>query len=113
MVILADRKVILQTLRILALFEKYPQFENIDTRIDIMVAQLGGFTQYFKVYAKAYGHLSDGYEAEARMCLASLLIQTDMFCVSHGWDIDVLRNEGYCHLLDKIKEVEAKGGKMI
>ena len=36
-----------------------------------------------------------------------------MFCVSNNWDINVLRSEGYEHLLDKIKEVEAKGGKMI
>lgn len=113
MVLLVGRKILLQTVRILELFDKYPQFKDIDTRIDVMTYEFGEFTKYFKVYAKAYGHLSDGYEAEARVCLAALLIQIDMFCVSHGWDIDVLRNEGYEHLHDKIEEVEAKGGKMI
>lgn len=113
MVLLVDRKIILQNIRILKLLEKHPQFKDINTRIDIMIYQLGEFTKYFKVYAKAYGHLNKGYESEARMCMASLLIQIDMFCVSKGWDIDRLRNEGYCHLLDKIKEVEAKNGEMI
>ena len=102
-----------QTAKINDLCKEYPQFKDINTRIDIMIAQLGGFTQYFKVYAKAYGYLSKGYEAEARVCLAALLIQTEMFCVSKGWDINVLRNEGYEHLLGKIEEVEAKNGEMI
>jgi len=113
MVLLTGRKVLLQTVRILDLFEKYPQFKDIGARIDVMTYEFGEFTKYFKVYAKAYGHLSDGYTAEARVCLAAPLIQIEMFCVSKGWDINILRNEGYEHLLDKIEEVEAKGGKMI
>lgn len=113
MTLMIGKSVILQTVRILGLFKKYPQFKDKNTRIDIMFYQLGEFNKYFKVYAKAYGHLSDGYTAEARLCLANLLIQIEMFCVSKGWDINVLRNEGYEHLLDKIEEVEAKGGKMI
>lgn len=113
MVLLIGKKVLLQTVRILELFDKYPQLKDKNTRIDIMTYQFGEFTKYFKVYAKAYGHLSDAYTAEARLCLANLLIQIELFCVSQGWDINVLRNEGYEHLLDKIEEVEAKGGKMI
>ena len=113
MVLLTGKKVLLQTVRILELFDKYPQLKDKNTRIDIMTYQFGEFTKYFKVYAKAYGHLSDAYTAEARLCLTNLLIQIELFCVSQGWDINVLRNEGYEHLLDKIKEVEAKGGKMI
>ena len=107
------RSVILQTVRILDLFEKYPQFKDKDTRIDVMTYQFGEFTKFFKVYAKAYGYLSSAYTAEARLCLANLLIQIELFCVAHGWDINVLRNEGYEHLLDKIEEVETKGGKII
>lgn len=113
MTLLIGRSVILQSVRILDLFDKYPQLRNKDTRIDIMTYQFGEFTKYFKVYAKAYRHLSSGYKAEARVCLSSLLIQIEMFCISNGWDINVLRNEGYEHLLDKIKEVEAKNGKFI
>ncbi|MGP8322433.1 MAG: hypothetical protein ACT6FG_00325 [Methanosarcinaceae archaeon] len=113
MVLMLGKSVILQTCRILVLFKKYPQFEDINTRIDVMIYEFGEFTKYFKVYAKAYGHLSAGYKAEARVCLAALLIQIEMFCISNDWDINVLRNEGYEHLLDKIEEVEAKGGKMI
>ena len=113
MVLMTGKGVILQTVRILELFDKYPQLKNKDTRIDIMTYQFGEFTKFFKVYGKAYGHLSDAYTAEARLCLANLLIQVELFCISQGWDINVLRDEGYEHLLDKIKEVEAKGGKMI
>ena len=113
MVLLIGKKVLLQTVRILDLFKKYPQFKNKDTRIDIMTYQLGEFVKFFKIYAKAYGYLSSAYEAEARLALSALLIQIELFCISQGWDINVLRNEGYEHLLDKIKEVEAKGGEMI
>jgi len=113
MTLMIGRKVLLQTVRILELFDKYPQFKNMNTRIDIMTYQFGEFVKYFKIYAKAYGHLNDGYTAEARVCLASLLIQIEMFCIAKGWDINVLRNEGYEHLLDKIEEVEAKNGEMI
>ena len=113
MVLLIGKKVLLQTVRILELFDKYPQFKNKETRIDIMTYQFGEFIKFFKVYAKAYGYLSRAYEAEARLALSALLIHIELFCVSHGWDINVLRNEGYEHLLDKIEEVEAKGGKMI
>ena len=113
MVLMIGKGVILQTVRILDLFEKYPQLKDKDTRIDIMTYQFGEFVKFFKVYAKAYGHLSDTYTAEARLALSNLLIQIELFCVSQGWDINVLRNEGYEHLLDKIKEVEAKGGEII
>ena len=113
MTLMIGRKVLLQTVRILELFDKYPQFKDMNTRIDIMTYQFGEFVKYFKIYSKAYGYLSDGYTAEARLCLANLLIQIEMFCVTKGWDINVLRNEGYKHLLDKIEEVEAKGGEII
>ena len=113
MVLMIGKKVLLQTVRILELFDKYPQLKDKNTRIDIMTYQFGEFTKYFKVYAKAYGHLSDAYTAEARLCLANLLIQIELFCISQGWDINVLRNEGYEHLLDKIEEVEAKKGDVI
>jgi len=113
MVLLVGKKMIMQTTRMLELFKKHPQFKDINTRIDVMTYEFGEFTKYFKVYAKAYGHLDDGYIAEATVCLAALLIQIEMFCVSKGWDVDTLRNEGYEHLIDKINEVEAKGGKMI
>ena len=95
------------------LLTEYPQFKDISTRIDVMTYEFGEFTKYFKIYAKAYGHLSDGYTAEARVCLAALLIQIEMFCVSYGWNMNELRAEGYEHLRDKIEEVKAKGGKMI
>lgn len=75
--------------------------------------QFGEFVKFYKVYSKAYGYLSDGYKAEARLSLANILIQLEMLCISEGLDIDTLRDEGYEHLLDKIEEVEAKGGKMI
>lgn len=102
-----------QTVRIHDLFDKYPQFKDKDTRIDIITYQFGEFVKFFKVYSKAYGYLSDEYKAEARLSLANLLIQLEMFCISEDLDIDTLRDEGYQHLLDKIEEVEAKGGKMI
>ena len=102
-----------QTVRIHELFGKYPQFKDKDTRIDIITYQFGEFVKFFKVYSKAYGYLSAGYKAEARLSLANLLIQLEMLCISNGLDINVLRDEGYEHLLDKIEEVEAKGGKMI
>lgn len=108
-----DQRDLTLTAKIHNLFEKYPQFKDMNTRIDIMHYELGEFTKYFKIYAKAYGHLSDGYTAEARMCLSALLVQIEMFCVSKGWDINILRVEGYEHLHDKIDEVEAKRGKMI
>uniref|UniRef100_A0A6M3X881 Uncharacterized protein n=1 Tax=viral metagenome TaxID=1070528 RepID=A0A6M3X881_9ZZZZ len=111
--LMIGRKLILQTLRIHQLFDKYPQLKDTNTRIDIMFYQLGEFEKYFKVYTKAYKILSDGYTAEARLSLANLLIQIDLFCVSKGWDIDMLRDEGYEHLLDKIAEVEVKGGEII
>lgn len=113
MVLLIGRKVLLQTVRVLELFDKYPQFKNKDVRIDLMVSQLGEFVKFFKIYAKAYGYLSSAYEAEARLSLSAVLIHIELFCVAHGWDINMLRNEGYEHLLDKIKEVEAKKGEMI
>jgi len=113
MVLLLGKKLIHQTVRILELFEKYPQFRNKDTRIDVMTYEFGEFTKYFKVYAKEYEVLSAGYIAETRICLAALLIQIELFCVSNGWDINTLRNEGYEHLIDKINEVEAKEGKII
>lgn len=113
MVLMTGKGVILQTVRILELFDKYPQFKDKDTRIDIMTCQFGEFVKFFKVYAKAYGYLSSAYEAEARLALSALLIHIELFCVSHGWDINVLRDEGYEHLLDKIEEVEAKGGEII
>ena len=84
MVLLLAKKLIHQTVRILELFEKYPQLRNKDTRIDIMTYQFGEFTKYFKVYSKAYKILSEGYTAEARLCLANLLIQIELFCVSNG-----------------------------
>ena len=102
-----------QTARIHKLFDKYPQFKDKDTRIDIITYQFGEFIKFYKVYSKAYGYLSDGYKAESRLCLANLLIQLEMLCISNNWDVDTLRDEGYQHLLDKIEEVEAKNGKMV
>jgi hypothetical protein len=102
-----------QTVRIYELFGIYPQFKDKETRIDIITYQFGEFVKFYKVYSKAYGYLSDGYKAEARLSLANILIQLEMLCISEGLDIDTLRDEGYEHLLDKIEEVEAKGGKMI
>lgn len=102
-----------QTVRIHELFDKYPQFKDKETRIDIITYQFGEFVKFYKVYSKAYGYLSAGYKAEARLSLANILIQLEMLCISDGLNIDTLRDEGYEHLLDKIEEVEAKSGKMI
>lgn len=113
MVVLAGTKLINQTVRILDLFNKYPALKNKSVRISIMVYQLGEFNKFYSIYAKAYSKLSDAYKAESRLCMSNLLIQIELFCISNGWDVNVLRDEGYTHLVDKIKEVESKGGKII
>ena len=97
--------------------DENPNLYNTDMRLWILQQQLGGLSKYFKVYPTAYANNKEivkAYkEGEAKICMTNILIQLDLFCTSVGWNVDNLRYEGYQHLIDKIVEVKAKGGKII
>ena len=116
MIIKKDGNVIEHTKRIKSFLIRNSVFTDWETRLDIMVSQLGDAVKLFKMYPKAYADNDGkvrGYELEGMLALANLTVQLELFCISKNINFNELRDLGYEHLQVKAKEVHEKGGKMI
>ena len=116
MIIKKDGNVIEHTKRIRSFLVQNSVFNDWETRLDIIVSQLGDAVKLFKVYPKAYADNDGkvkGYELEGMLALANLIVQLELFCASKNINFNELRDLGYEHLQVKAKEVHEKGGKMI
>jgi hypothetical protein len=80
-------------------------------RAAIMGYELGAIQQYtIRNAAKDYPEiLKKGYEANAKLGMADLIIQCRMFCLDHYWNFDEIQKLGMTHLKERHEDFKREG----